>query len=67
MPGDTLVTRPTPSIAATVVLVLLQVPPGTALLNEVELPLHTEKPPVIAAGVPFTVIPAVAAQPVDGV
>jgi hypothetical protein len=67
VPGETLVTRPVPSIVATDVLVLLQVPPGTALLNEVELPLQTDNPPVIAAGSPFTVIPAVAAQPVGGV
>ncbi len=48
-------------------LLLLQVPPGVALLNVVVCPTHTLVPPVITAGSAFTENTAVLRQPVESV
>ena len=64
------VTRPlttpvVPSIVATVVLLLLQLPPVVALASVALAPTHVPDGPVIAAGVGLTVTTAVRRQPLD--
>lgn len=54
-------------IVASVVLLLLHVPPVEALNRAVVNPVHTFVIPVIAAGNGFTVSIAVAMQPVGSV
>ena len=49
---------------ATAVLLLLQAPPGVASLNERPDPAHSEEaPPVMAPGMPVTVISTVLYEP----
>lgn len=45
-------------------LALVQVPPATALLSVVEVPMHILFPPLIVAGAVVTVIVVVVIQPV---
>lgn len=47
----------------TVAEVLLQVPPGAALLREVVIPSHTWLMPVMAGGIALTVSTAAVLQP----
>ena len=49
-------------IVATVLLLLLQIPPATLLASVIVWPIHTLDAPVMAA-VAFTVIAAVVTQP----
>jgi hypothetical protein len=51
-------------MVATEVLLLVHVPPETALLSNVVLPTHTAVPPVMAAGDVVTVTTVVTLQPV---
>ena len=63
LPADMPVTAPVPAITvATAVLLLLQVPPATVLLNVFAAPMHIPKVPVIGA-VALTVMIFVAMQP----
>ena len=64
------VTRPlttpvVPSIVATVVLLLLQLPPVVALASVALAPTQVPDGPVIAAGVGLTVTTAVRRQPLE--
>ena len=61
MPVTRPVSRP---IVATVVLLLVQVPPGLPSDRPVVWPTQTFKVPDIAGGIEFTVITVVAVQPV---
>ena len=64
VPPDTPVTTPEPDpIVATVVRLLVHVPPGEVLLNVVVDPTHTEVVPVIGAGASTTVTVVVASVP----
>jgi hypothetical protein len=64
VPADTAVKRPVPEpIVATVVLLLLQLPPDVPSVSTVVAPVQIEEIPAIAAGVGFTVIDFVAMQP----
>lgn len=56
-----------PDTIATVLLLLLQVPPLVALVSEILAPAHTAVGPVIAAGAGLTVIAVVVKQPVPNV
>lgn len=57
MPAKTPVTKPVAiSIVATLVLLLVQVPPGVAFAKAVVAPTHNDAVPVIAAGDGMTVI-----------
>lgn len=68
LPDDIPVTIPVdePTVA-TAVVPLLQVPPMLLLLRVVALPAHNVAVPVLAAGVPFTVITVVRLQPLAAV
>lgn len=64
------VTRPlttpvVPSMVATVVLLLLHVPPAVVSVSVVVPPTHTPDAPVIAPGVGLTVTTAVRRQPLE--
>ena len=64
MPADTPVTTPVPgTTVATVVVLLLHVPPPTSLKVVVD-PTHTDTVPVIEDGNGLTVTTVVAKQPV---
>lgn len=52
---------------ATTVLLLIQVPPGTGLLNVVVIPTQMVAVPVIAPGMGLTVAIFVTLQPAPGV
>jgi len=52
---------------AIAVLALVQVPPATALLSVVEVPMHTLVPPLMVEGAVVTVIVVVVIQPVGSV
>jgi hypothetical protein len=58
-PAATPLTIPEPLIAATLVLLLLQVPPAPLAFSARPLPWHTVLPPVITPGSAFTVISVV--------
>ena len=51
VPADTPVTKPVEVIVATVVILLLQVPPKVASLSVIVEPLHRFELPLMAAGV----------------
>lgn len=64
LPGAIPVTVPfDTSTVATLLLLLLHVPPATELLNDKFCPAHTDELPVIDAGVPVTFTLAVAFVP----
>ena len=63
MPGDVPVTIPAPSTVA--LASTLQVPPVVASLRDIVNVLHTALAPEIAAGIAYTLITEVAAQPDD--
>ena len=66
MPAVIPVTIPVEEPAvAVVVLLLVQVPPGTPSLKVVVKPVHIVEAPVINVGEGLTVIVAVIVQPVD--
>jgi hypothetical protein len=50
-------------MVATLVFVLLQLPPEVASFNATQVPEHNEVMPVMIAGIGLTVNPAVAVQP----
>ncbi len=54
------------TVVATVVLLLLHVPPPVASLSTEDRPVHALSVPVIAAGCAFTVRLVIATQPVPG-
>ena len=62
-PALTPVTSPEPSIVATDVLLLLQVPLLAVSLNVIVAPIHNELAPCIVAIFGFTVTIAIAIQP----
>jgi hypothetical protein len=63
VPAETPVATPVALTVATPVETLVQVPPGTASLRDVENVLHTCKVPEIGPGAVLTVTVAVDAQP----
>jgi len=63
VPGDTPNTFPDMSTVATLVLLLLQLPPPMASVKKVVAPLHKATVPVIGSGPMFTVTVVIAAQP----
>lgn len=60
VPADKALTTPVELTPATAGGVILQVPPGTELLNVTELPTQTGAFPVIKPGMALTVIATVA-------
>jgi len=67
VPADTVVTLPLPSIVATPVVLLAQVPPVVASERLLAAPIHIAVVPVIADGNGFTVIIETAPQPLTSV
>jgi len=67
VPADTPLTAPPVPTVATVVLLLLHVPPAVASVNEVILPAHTARVPVMGAGENVTNTVVVVMQPVGKV
>jgi hypothetical protein len=61
------ITRPDVLTIATVLSLVLHVPPTVVVLREVVRPGHTSRVPVIAAGRPLTVTVVNARQPVGAV
>ena len=67
MPTDTPVTTPEGDIVATVVVLLLQIPPPVEQLNAEVVAMHNPVAPVMAAGDVFTVTAVVILHPVDNI
>src|ERR1043165_6530422 len=67
IPADIPDTTPDASISAIAIASLLQVPPGSVLVNVVVKPWQTTGTPPIDTGVWFTVTAAVVIQPVGSV
>ena len=61
VPAETPVTRPVPDTVATVVLLLLHVPPATASVRDMVIPVHRAAGPVTGAD-GLTVIVLLAVQ-----
>jgi hypothetical protein len=64
VPAEIAVIEPLDPIEATAVLLLLHVPPPTALVSVVLSPAHSDDKPAMAAR-GFTVTTVMAAQPVE--
>ena len=64
VPALTLVIVPVVPIVATVVGLLLQVPPAVASLTVIVEPMQTDVPPLIAVGTGLTVTVVVTVHPV---
>lgn len=62
-PGLAPLTTPVLLTSATLLLLLVQIPPDTELLNVIDAPVHTDPGPEIEDGDVVTVMTLVALQP----